>query len=66
MKLRSKHRIVGALVGTANSKGWSATEAGTKRREHSEVNSFTIHYTLPHHYSSSSGVDQVRDAVVVG
>ncbi|XP_017862558.1 PREDICTED: tRNA-splicing endonuclease subunit Sen34 [Drosophila arizonae] len=27
MELRIKHRIVGALVGTANSKGWSSSEA---------------------------------------
>ncbi|KAH8307169.1 hypothetical protein KR044_006361 [Drosophila immigrans] len=27
MELRTKHRIMGALVGTANSKGWSCSEA---------------------------------------
>ncbi|KAH8404541.1 hypothetical protein KR222_011853 [Zaprionus bogoriensis] len=30
MELRSKYRIVGALVGTASSKGWSASEAGKR------------------------------------
>lgn len=49
MELRTKYRIMGALVGTANTKGWSSSEAG-KSVLLVEINSYNHmgnHLALP-------------------
>lgn len=43
MELRMKYRIMGALVGTANSKGWSSSEAGRNSNLVIEIHSYDIY-----------------------